>query len=33
MSLNFKNGPKYVGANFKCFNLNLVLFKVHIIGA
>jgi len=28
-----KNGPKHVRANFKCFNVNLVLFKVYIIGA
>ena len=31
-----KNGPKHVGASFmcfKCFNVNLVFFKVHIIGA
>jgi hypothetical protein len=28
-----KNGPKHVGASFKCFNVNLVLFKVYIIGA
>jgi hypothetical protein len=27
-----KNGPKHVAANFKCFNVNLVLFKVYIIG-
>jgi hypothetical protein len=26
-------GPKHVGANFKCFDVNLVLFKVYIIGA
>jgi len=26
-----KNGPKHVGANFKCFNVNLVLFKVYIV--
>jgi hypothetical protein len=31
-----KNGPKHVGANFKCFkcfNVNLVLFKEYIVCA
>jgi len=23
--------PKHVGANFKCFNVKLVLFKVYIV--
>jgi hypothetical protein len=26
-----KNGPKHVGANFKCLNVSLVPFKVYVI--